>query len=401
MGSPLDAWRDAVLELLRAAQVALPGGLAGAVNDAVRPLGVEFTMYLVDLEQRSLRAVPGATEPVPRSLPIDDGPAGQAFMMISPVSVPDRPRRLWMPLQDGTERLGVLEVALPDWLDPDDPELREGVTLVAMLLGHLVAAKTEYGDILLKSRRSRRLSTASELLWRTVPRLTFATERMVISAVLEPCYEAGGDAFDYAVDADLARVAVLDGVGHGLTAGLTTAVAMSAMRTARVDGQPLEGMAGAADEAIIGNFSDQRFVTAVLAEVDLATGVVRYLNAGHPPPVLLRGGKAVALLDQGRRTPLGIADPTAEVGQHELEPGDRLLCYTDGFTEARDEHGEEFGLSRLVELAECHTAAGLPVPETLRRLSHDVLDHQVGPLHDDATLLMFSWSAADSRRTLL
>jgi serine phosphatase RsbU (regulator of sigma subunit) len=128
---------------------------------------------------------------------------------------------------------------------------------------------------------------------------------------------------------------------------------------------------------------------------------VRYLNAGHPPPVLLRGGKAVGVLDRGRRMPLGLEDPAIEIAELSLEPGDRLLFYTDGFTEARDEHGEEFGLDRLVDFAERHAAAGLPVPETLRRLSRDVLNHQHGALHDDATLLLVSWSAADSQRSLL
>nr|WP_240942866.1 PP2C family protein-serine/threonine phosphatase [Planosporangium thailandense] len=234
-----------------------------------------------------------------------------------------------------------------------------------------------------------------------LPPLSFATDHVVISAILEPAYEVGGDAFDYAVDADVARVAVLDAVGRGLHAGLTAAVALSAMRTARIDGDGLYAVARAADEALTDNFGDQRYVTAVLAEIDLISGAVRYVNAGHPPPVLLRGGKAVGVLDRGRRMPLGLDDPAVEPAELALEPGDRLLFHTDGFTEARDEHGGEFGVHRLVDFAERHAAAGLPVPETLRRLSHDVLAHQYGPLRDDATLLMVSWSEEDSRRVLV
>jgi serine phosphatase RsbU (regulator of sigma subunit) len=117
--------------------------------------------------------------------------------------------------------------------------------------------------------------------------------------------------------------------------------------------------------------------------------------------VLLRRGRAVGVLDRGRRMPLGLDDPAIEIAEQTLEPGDRLLFYTDGFTEARDERGEEFGLRRLVDFAERHAAAGLPVPETLRRLSHDVLDHQHGGLRDDATLLLISWSGVDSRRSAI
>lgn len=398
---PLELWQDAVFELLRRTQRAQPGDLADAVNVAARPLDAEITMYLIDREQRTLRAVPrrGGAEPQP--LPVEGTLAGRAFMTGAVVPVSGERWRLWVQLQDGTERLGVLEMRLPEWLDPGDPEVDSGLRQFDELVGHLVAAKNPYGDVLRRARRSRPPSTASEMLWRMLPPLTFATEHVVISAVLEPCYEVGGDAFDYAVDADVARVAVLDAVGRGLHAGLTAAVALSAMRTVRIDGQGLYAMARAADEALIGNFGDQRYATAVLAEIDLIGGSVRYLNAGHPPPVLLRGGKAVSVLDRGRRMPLGLDDPAVETAEVALEPGDRLLFHTDGFTEARDEHGEEFGVHRLVDFAERHAAAGLPVPETLRRLSHDVLAHQYGPLRDDATLLLVSWSEEESRRVLV
>jgi sigma-B regulation protein RsbU (phosphoserine phosphatase) len=399
--SPLELWEDAVIDLLRGSQRAQPGELAAVVNAAVRPLGVDITIYLVDLEQRALRAVPEPGKPTPEPLSIDGTVAGRAFMAVTPLTATGPPWRLWVPLLDGTERLGALDVALPDWFDPDDPEVREGINRLAGLTGDLVAAKSVYGDSLRRTRYSRPLSTASELLWRLVPPLTTAAEQVVISAILEPCYEVGGDAFDYAVDGDVALVAVFDGVGRGLSAGLTSAVALSAIRSARVAGHGLYAMARAADQAIIDHFGDQRFVTAVLAEVDLVTGVVRYLNAGHPPPVLLRRGRAVGVLDRGRRMPLGLDDPAIEIAEQTLEPGDRLLFYTDGFTEARDERGEEFGLRRLVDFAERHAAAGLPVPETLRRLSHDVLDHQYGGLRDDATLLLVSWSGVDSRRSTI
>jgi serine phosphatase RsbU (regulator of sigma subunit) len=246
------------------------------------------------------------------------------------------------------------------------------------------------------------MSPASELLIHLLPPLTFSCPRLSVSAVLEPCYDTGGDAFDYAVDGSLARIMVLDAMGRGLRAGLTCVTALGALRAARRDDHGLYAMARAADAALTEQFPDLRFVTGVLAELNMENGLLRYINAGHPPPLLLRGTKAVRELPGGRRLPLGIDRSAAiEVGEEYLEPGDRLLLYTDGVIEAYDHGGERFGVDRLVDLAERCAAADLPGPETLRRLALSVLEHQDGPPTDDATLLLLEWSPHAADRTQL
>jgi sigma-B regulation protein RsbU (phosphoserine phosphatase) len=138
----------------------------------------------------------------------------------------------------------------------------------------------------------------------------------------------------------------------------------------------------------------------VLAELDLDSGRVRYLNAGHPAPLVLRGGRVARELGNGRRMPLGLDDPLVEIGEEMLEPQDRLLFYTDGVTEAQTPGGDRFGVGRLTDLAERHADAGLPAPETLRRLAHAVLEHQAGEPADDATLMLVQWSAAAALDTV-
>ena len=79
------------------------------------------------------------------------------------------------------------------------------------------------------------------------------------------------------------------------------------------------------------------------------------------------------------------------MGFEQLQPGDLLLLYTDGITEARSPEGDFFGLDRLVDLVVRNLAAGLPAPETMRRAIRALLDHQSGDLDDDATLLLVEW----------
>jgi serine phosphatase RsbU (regulator of sigma subunit) len=283
---------------------------------------------------------------------------------------------------------------------PEDlPDLREFCEALVGLVGHLLTVKLPYGDALEQARRTQPMTPAAELLLASLPPLTFSCHRLVVSAVLEPSYDVGGDAYDYAVDGPLAQFMVLDAMGRGMRAGLTCVVAMAAMRTARRENKGLSAMARAADAAIEEHFGDQRFITAVLGELEMDIGRLRYINAGHPAPLLLRHGKAVRALTGGRRMPLGLDDGILDIAEETLEPGDRLLLYTDGVIEARDDTGELFGTDRLVDLAERSEVAELPAPETLRRLAHSVMEHQGGLPTDDATILLVEWSEKAAERT--
>jgi serine phosphatase RsbU (regulator of sigma subunit) len=99
--------------------------------------------------------------------------------------------------------------------------------------------------------------------------------------------------------------------------------------------------------------------------------------------------------------PLGLTAAlggTITVGQESLEPGDRLLFYTDGVTEARSAEGEQFGAQRLADLVVREDAAGQPAPETMRRLMHAILAHQAGQLRDDATTMLVEWQGGGAER---
>jgi hypothetical protein len=384
-------WQAATSELLGLTRLVRPDHLPAKTNAVLAGLGITMTIYLIDPEQHGLRPVPDPDQPPAEPFPVASTAGGRAFMTTNPVRDGDV---LWMPLLDGSERLGVLRVAGAE--APD--EVAKLCIPFASLLGHLVAVTSPYGDTFALARRTRPMSVASEFLWQSIPPLTYACEAFVVSAIFEPCYDAGGDGFDYAVQGDTVDLAIVDTAGHGLRAGLGTALALAALRQSRRQGDDLPAIAQAVDAALTAEFGDSRFTTAVLARLDLETGVIRYINAGHPPPFILRGPKVVERLDRGRRLPLGLEDPRVNVATTMLEPGDRLLLYTDGVTEARDRAGSMFGPERLAALAEDHAAAGLPTSETLRQMAHEVLAHLDGPPRDDATLMLLEWSSVAAKR---
>jgi phosphoserine phosphatase RsbU/P len=386
----MTAWQQSVANLLRSSRLVGPSALPDLITNSVSVLGIEVTVYLIDREQMGLRALPRAGSPITEPLPVDATVAGRAFTTLEIVVPPGQADRMWVPVVDDAERLGVMEIRLPADLDPEDEEVRDGLWLLALAVGDLIVGKTAYGDTIRRARRSRPMSTEGEMLWRTLPPLTCMTTEVTVAAALEPCYDVGGDAFDYAIDHENLRVAIFDAVGHGLTAALTCTLTLAATRAARAAGLDLPSTAAAADQAITSQFRDSRYATGILAELNTQTGVLQFVNAGHPPAVLMREGKVVTTLDAASRTPLGLPEPS-HVSRHDLQPGDRLVFYTDGIVDARNAEGEFLGVDRLVDMAERHAAGGLPVPETLRRLARAVLEHQDGTLHDDATLLIVEW----------
>jgi hypothetical protein len=395
--TPRSAPFAALVRLLEGTELAPPDRLPKAVGTAATALGVRIGVYLVDYDQRRLHPLPDATpeRPVPEraDLDVDTTLAGRAFRQIQilPSESPSGPR-LWVPLVDGAERLGVLEIEVDEADELYDPGLRVQCRWLSMLLGHLVTLMSQYGDDLDRVRLRTRRTVNAELVWSLLPPLTAGVDGFVVTGVVEPRDSVSGDAFDYALSETTASLMVLDAVGHDLRSGLIAATALSAYRSTRRAGHGLFEQARLIDETISGQFGDAAFATAVLVELDLTTGRLRYLNAGHPHPLVMRGGKIVKPLAAGRCLPLGLGLGDLEVGEEFLETEDWLLLYTDGITEARDSTGEFFGEPRLLDFLRREAAAGNPPPETARRLTKAVLHHQNGTLQDDATVLLARWT---------
>jgi serine phosphatase RsbU (regulator of sigma subunit) len=222
---------------------------------------------------------------------------------------------------------------------------------------------------------------------------------VAIAGILVPTDEVAGDSFDYAVNGPIANVAIVDAMGHGLDATLMSAIAIGQLRNSRRRNSNLHDTVIAMDEAIAERFGPDRFVTGIIGQLDTNTGVWTWVNCGHPPSLLVRGGHVVKELVTPVNPPLGLLSGEPDISSERLEPGDRLLLYTDGVTETRDASGGFFGVERLVDFVTKQSAAGRPAAETLRRLNLAILQHQTGPLQDDATTVLVEWLSDEPLRS--
>lgn len=391
--------RDHLLSLLLVDSHVMPlDRVAARVAEHAEEAGfLGVRIYLADVQERVLRLLtgPGLTRGGDREdteLQVEGTVPGRAFQhgdVVRAAGASEDSVLWWVPLLDGTERLGVVRARTA----ADDTDTRASLKALAALVALLVVSKRHYSDAHARLVRSANMNVPAEMQWTLMPPRTYADDRVVLGAVMEPAYEVSGDAFDYATSGEVVHLAVYDAMGHDISAGLTANLAMAACRSQRRAGRGLQEVAEEAGRVLATQFSGDRFVTAVLADLDTRNGQLTWANYGHYPPVIIRGGRWTTQLDCPPGPPLGTDfDFHGDLCQETLQPGDRVVFYTDGITEARSPEGHEFGLVRFLDFLIQQHADGLPVPETLRRLMRTILQHHDGHLADDATVLLAEWN---------
>ncbi|MGZ5417765.1 MAG: PP2C family protein-serine/threonine phosphatase [Nocardioides sp.] len=353
--------------------------------------GREVTVLLQDYDQMTLVPLPGAGLLVDAPQPIDDSLAGLAFQTDQIVEQPwGRVVRLYVPLLDGTDRVGVL-VFTVDHLDENDRRL---VRRLAGLVADMLVTKSMYTDRFFQARRRQPMSLSAEMQWGLLPPLMMTTPQVAVAGALEPAYDVAGDSFDYALNDEVLHLCIIDAMGHGLDAALLATLAIGAYRHARRTDVDLVYLYAAMDAAVADQFDADRFATAQMARLDVSTGRLQWVNAGHPPPLLIRNGRIVAELQSPPTLPVGFGGATPTVTETQLDRHDRVLFFTDGLVEEHAHGDDEFGETRMREVIEAVEADGVPVQESVRRLSGLLMSERGGATTDDSTLLMFEWRDA-------
>ncbi|HLO01177.1 MAG TPA: SpoIIE family protein phosphatase [Pyrinomonadaceae bacterium] len=202
-----------------------------------------------------------------------------------------------------------------------------------------------------QERLERELQLAMEIQQRFQPTAPPIVPGYELQGISFPCYEIGGDYYDFIRREDGRLVIALGDVsGKGTAAALLMSSLHAAIHAQTGSHDSLVETISAVNRYLAENIPPNRFVTLFYAELDPDSGALSFLNAGHNPPLIVHSAGTVEQLASGG-LPLGIkADADYREGRTTLQPGDVLVIYSDGVTEAASPNGEEFGPTRLYEV---------------------------------------------------
>ncbi|MDN3295820.1 PP2C family protein-serine/threonine phosphatase [Streptomyces ficellus] len=292
------------------------------------------------------------------------------------------------PVTNRGDRVGVLELTLPY---ADESVLRQ-VGEAAHALAYIIVTDRRFTDLYHWGRRTTPTSLAAEIQHQLLPSAACCeAAQFSLAGGLVPADDIGGDTYDYAVDRDTLHLSITDAMGHDTESALLATLLLGALRGARRVGCDIAEQARRAHQALLDH--NRGMATGQLLRIRLDEGSAQLVNAGHPKPLLLRGG-TVEELPVFANLPFGVVSRTAyRVHELHLLPGDRLLMLTDGMQERAAAGVDLPALIR--ETRQLHPREAVEILVTAVR------DACRGRLEDDATVLCLDWYGTHPTRRRL
>ncbi|MFC5029495.1 SpoIIE family protein phosphatase [Streptomyces sp. So13.3] len=392
-----DSGIDGLGEALAAAEAAPPVESVDVIAAALRrQFGARSVSFLITDFTGAAVVRLGAADNIDLDRPADAiAVSGTVYEQVIRTQQPHVERigdgawtRVIAPVTNRGDAIGLLELYLPHHPGPNT--LRK-ISRSAHAFAYIVIANRPFTDLYQWGRRTAPLSLAAEIQHRLLPAsLACEAAQFAVAGALEPAEFVGGDTFDYVIDRDHVQLSVTDAMGHDVDAALLATLLVGALRRARRQGADLAGQARQADQALA-EHSGGRYVTGQLLRISLHDGRTEFINAGHPWPLRLRGGKVEQLVPD-IDMPFGFTAPHTYTVQHlDLRAGDRLIMLTDGMLERR---AADLDLSALIE-----STQDLHPREAARVLIEHVVQAHDGQLQDDATVMCLDWYGThDTRR---
>jgi len=220
-------------------------------------------------------------------------------------------------------------------------------------------------------------------------------------AVLHPAKEIGGDLYDFFLEEDNLYFAIGDVAGYGIPASLFMAVTLRLFRSIAMKTENTDEVMNALNNSIAENNDSNLFVTLFVGKLNLRTGVLKYCNAGHNPPILIAPNGACTRIQTLPNLPVGVMKNYAYTEQTITLPATNgLLLYTDGVTEAENANKELYGVERL--LATIIQNSKVSAREIVDNILSDIKLHIKENEHsDDITLLAINYKGEEATRNIL
>jgi serine phosphatase RsbU (regulator of sigma subunit) len=247
-----------------------------------------------------------------------------------------------------------------------------------------------------KQRMVNELELARRMQQSLLPRDFSCSDFLDATGVSEPCQEIGGDFFDLIpINIDLCMFIIADVSGKGPPAALQAAMVQGILHAISRNSPELPFLMETLNECILARSAEGSFVTALAASLD-STGRLQYTNAGHPRPLWIQKNGQVTELTEGGPLLGTFKNPGYQQGSVQLKPGDLLLLYTDGVTDAQDPLGDPFGLDSLLDWARGHAGA---LPTEVKESLISTVTHFCGGSRqaDDLTVLVVQYTGPSLR----
>src|SRR5678816_1825938 len=262
------------------------------------------------------------------------------------------------PIISNDEVIGVFDLESDELNAYSDDDLQV-LTLLASQVAIIIEKVELHEQLIEKKRLEGQLEVARQVQLELLPAGDPELSGYDISAYNFPTEEVSGDYYDWvSIYEDQIAIVIADVSGKGVPAALLMAFLRASLRAATHIGYSPHISIAKVNYLLLESLERNQFVTAFYGIIDVTNKTLTYTNAGHNPPILLKQNGDFTFIDRGS-IPLGMFRDTR---YHEYylttEPGDVIMLYTDGVTEANDPHGEEFGRERLAQAVKANRKLG-------------------------------------------